>query len=115
VSRRCLQFGHVEVEPAHRKGRVTAMRMPPYCTAKPGSLHCKVGDHSLLFSVYRHRLRAIVESASGWVSEKILGASEHISDDRRCCERVSDDGDLVQPVTDIVAGFQGHSNATQKD
>lgn len=36
----------------------------------------------LLLPVYKRRLRGIVESAPGWVSEEILSASEHIGDDR---------------------------------
>ena len=35
-----------------------------------------------LLYVYKRRLRGIVEAAPAWVSEDILGASEHIGDDR---------------------------------
>ena len=36
----------------------------------------------LLLAVYKRRLRAIVETASSWVAEEILSASEHIGEDR---------------------------------
>ena len=35
-----------------------------------------------LLAGYKRRLRAIVEVLPDWVVEKILGASEHIEDDR---------------------------------
>jgi hypothetical protein len=36
----------------------------------------------LLMVAYKRRLRAIVKVVPTWVSEEILGASEHIGDDR---------------------------------
>lgn len=36
----------------------------------------------LLLPAYKRRLRGIVESTPGWMSEEILSASEHIGSDR---------------------------------
>jgi hypothetical protein len=64
-----------------RQGRALVRAIEGLATIEPtGPIERALA--SLLVAAYKRRLRAIVETVPSWVAEKILGASEHIGDDR---------------------------------